>query len=70
MFLVYTMDFNMDNKMELHDIMVEPMDFQDVHIPNSCDYDPSISQNLKTENLVKYFVYYLLSIIYTVFICW
>lgn len=69
MFLVHTMDFNMVMKADLNDIKVEPMDFQDVDILNSCDYDSSISQNIKNEDSVKYFVYYLSSIIYTEFIC-
>ena len=60
MFLVYTMDFNMTIKTELNDIKVEPMDFPDVDIPNSCGYDEGIIQNMKNEDLVKYFMYYLL----------
>lgn len=57
MFLVYTMDFNMVIKGEINDIKVEPMDFPDVDIPNSCDYDEGIIENMKNEDLVKYFVY-------------
>lgn len=59
MFIVYTMDFNMVIKGELNDIKVEPMDFPDVDIPNSCDYDEGIIENMKNEHLVKYFVYHL-----------
>jgi len=47
-------------KTELNDIKVEPMDFPDVDIPNSCDYDEGIIQNMKNEDSVKYIVYYLI----------
>jgi len=57
-------------KTELRDIKMEPMDdYPDVDIPNSSDYDEgiplqSVIQNIKTENLVKYFVHYLVQYIY------
>jgi len=69
MFLVNTMDFNMTIKTEINDIKVEPMDFPDVNNLNSCDYEESIIQNIKNEDSVKYFVYYLPSILYTELIC-
>jgi len=56
-------------KTELNDIKVEPMDFADVDIPNSCDYSESLIQNMKNEDSVKYFAYFLLSIKYTELLC-
>lgn len=55
------MDFDMGIKAELNDIKVEPMEF----LWNSSDYDEGLIQNIKTEDSVKYFVYYLPSIMYT-----
>ncbi|XP_050055716.1 oocyte zinc finger protein XlCOF8.4-like isoform X3 [Aphis gossypii] len=48
-----TMDFNMVIKEELKEIKPEPMDFPDVDIQNSCDYDVGVIQNLKTEDSME-----------------
>ncbi|CAH1725000.1 unnamed protein product [Aphis gossypii] len=47
------MDFNMVIKEELKEIKPEPMDFPDVDIQNSCDYDVGVIQNLKTEDSME-----------------
>jgi len=53
------MDFNMVIKSEFNDIKIEPIDFPDVDIPISYDFDEGIIQNMKNEDSVKYFEYYL-----------